>query len=303
MPLSYTDCIAHHAARCPAALAAVDLESGRRLTYDAFDRRIAALAGHLKDVCGIGLGARVGVLAHNSTDIFELQFACFRLGAIFVPLNWRLTLPELDAILADCTPSLLVYDAEFADTAGELVGRHGTTHGLLRESAGGDYERAIATACPLATPQALVHDDTCTILYTSGTTGVAKGVIITHGMNFWNAANCIGVAGLSTNTVLLGILPLFHAAGLNIYANPTFHAGGTVAIMRRFDSRTALRLLADGALGVTHLHCVPAHYEAMAAHPDFAAADLSHLVGTFVGGASVPLALLEIWSRRGVVLR
>jgi fatty-acyl-CoA synthase len=301
MSARYHDWIAHHAARRPEALAAVNLENGRRLTYTMFNRRIAALAGHLQRACGVGRGARVALLAHNSTDTFELQFACFRLGAIFVPLSWRLANPELDAIIADCTPVVLIYDAEFAGVGEELARRHNVAHRLPRDSEESPHERV--EALPADTPQQLTHDDICTILYTSGTTGVAKGCIITHGMNFWNAVNCIGVAALSPKTVFLCVLPLFHAAGLNIYGNPTFYAGGTVAIMRRFDPGEALRLLADPALGVTHVHGVAAQYQSMAAHPDFAAADLARVSGAFVGAGPVPVALLETWQRKGVALR
>src|SRR5262245_7398981 len=134
------DWITHHAARGPEALAAVNLEDGRRLTYTMLNRRIAALARHLQRDCGVGRGTLVALLAHNSTDAFELQFACFRLGAIFVPLNWRLAAPELDAIIADCTPSVLVHDAEFAGVVEELARRHGIAHRLPRGSEKGPHE-------------------------------------------------------------------------------------------------------------------------------------------------------------------
>jgi fatty-acyl-CoA synthase len=132
MPNRHHDWIAHHAARRPDAPAAVDLASGRRLTYRDFDRRISALAGHLRDACGVGPGARVALLAQNGTDILEAQFACFRLGALFVPLNWRLAPAELDAIAADCTPAALVHDGEFADAAARLAERHSIAHRLSR---------------------------------------------------------------------------------------------------------------------------------------------------------------------------
>jgi fatty-acyl-CoA synthase len=115
--------------------------------------------------------------------------------------------------------------------------------------------------------------------------------------------NCAGAAGLSSETVQLCVLPMFHTAGLNLYANPILHLGGTVAVMRRFDPGEALRHLADPALGVTHFHGAPALYRAMAEHPDFAAADLSRLRQAFVGTAPVPVALLEAWRRKGVALR
>ena len=180
MRVPWYDWIAHHALRRPGATAAVDLASGRRLTYRDFDRRISALAGHLRDACGVGPGARVALLAQNGTDVLEAQFACFRLGALFVPLNWRLAPAELDAIVADCTPAALVHDGEFADTAAGLAGRHGIAHWLSRGARDSPYERAIAAARPLGRPHPAGHDDACLILYTSGTTGVPKGAVSTH---------------------------------------------------------------------------------------------------------------------------
>jgi fatty-acyl-CoA synthase len=115
--------------------------------------------------------------------------------------------------------------------------------------------------------------------------------------------NCAGAAGLSAEAVQLCALPMFHTAGLNLYANPILHLGGAVAVMRRFDPGEALRHLADPALGATHFHGAPALYQAMAGHPGFAAADLSRVRHAFVGTAPVPLALLDAWRRKGVVLR
>jgi fatty-acyl-CoA synthase len=103
MSTPYYDCIAHHAMRRPDALAAVDLATGRRWSYQAFDERISRLAGSFR-AQGVIAGERVAILAPNSTDTFEVQFACGRIGAIFVPLNWRLATPELRAILGDCAP-------------------------------------------------------------------------------------------------------------------------------------------------------------------------------------------------------
>jgi fatty-acyl-CoA synthase len=303
MSTRYYDWIAHHAARRPEAIAAVDLATGRRLSYRVFDRRIAALARHLQEACGVTPGARVALLAHNSTDTFELQFACFRLGAIFVPINWRLALPDLHAIVADCRPALLVHDAEFAGPAEALALRHAIAHRLPRGSEACPYERAIAAARPLEAPSEFTHDDICTILYTSGMTGVPRGSITTHGMNFWNAVNCTGIAALSPRAVFLCALPLFHAVGLNIFPNPTFHAGGTVAVMRRFDPGEALRFLADPTLGVTHVHGVAAQYQSLASHADFGSVGLAHLASAFVGAGPVPVVLLETWQRKGVALR
>src|SRR5882757_8525999 len=138
MAIPYYDCIAHHAMRRPHSLAAVDLATDRHHSYQAFDDRISRLAGSLRSRFGIAAGDRIAVLAPNTTDTFEVQFACGRIGASFVPLNWRLANPELRAILADCSPAMLIYDPEFADRAHELARTNGI--GQL-VSLGPDFER------------------------------------------------------------------------------------------------------------------------------------------------------------------
>ena len=114
------DWIAHHARNSGDTLACADLHENRRLSYREFDQRIARLAGWLR-AAGIGRGDRAAILAQNCTDVFELQFACGRLGAIFVPLNWRLTVPELSFILGDATPKILIHDHDFTEPAQALT--------------------------------------------------------------------------------------------------------------------------------------------------------------------------------------
>src|SRR5690242_14407796 len=139
---SYYDWIAHHAGRRPQQLAIDDLQTGRKFTYAELDRRADRLAGALV-ARGIGRGDRVALLAPNCAEYFELQFACGRLGAIMLPLNWRLTAPELQYILSDATPKLLIHDKGFAQQAAAL------SRSLLEidvERADGAYEQALASA-------------------------------------------------------------------------------------------------------------------------------------------------------------
>ena len=113
------------------------------------------------------------------------------------------------------------------------------------------------------------HDTALMIMYTAGTTGHPKGVIITHGMMLWNAVNISTPTGLNCNSVFYCVLPTFHIGGLNLYVNPLLHLGGTSIIARQYDPGLTLQTLSDPELGVTHFFGVPAIYLFMSQHPDF----------------------------------
>lgn len=296
--IPYFDWITHHAGRRPGSLAIHDLHTGRKFSYAELDRRIDRLAGALA-ARGIGRGDRVALLAPNGPEYFELQFACGRLGAIMLPLNWRLAVPELRYILGDSTPALLIHDAGFADAAFQLADQRLEIDPERPDSA---YERALLDAPAAPPPCPLTHDDIAMVMYTSGTTGHPKGAIITHGMNFWNCVNLGIPALIGPQTVQLVVLPLFHTGGLNCYANPVLHAGGSLLIMRTFDPGAALDCISDPALGITHFFAVPAPYQFMMQHPSFQGADLSRLQIAGVGGAPCALAILQTWQARGVPL-
>lgn len=296
--IPYYDWITHHAGRRPTRLAIHDLQTHRKFTYAELDARtdrlVAALAG-----MGIAKGDRVALLAPNCAEYFELQFACGRLGAIMLPLNWRLTVPELEYILGDSSPKLLIHDREFAKQAAALSKSRLEIDHDRPDSA---YEQALAKVGKTPAPVPLDHDDIGMVMYTSGTTGHPKGAIITHGMVFWNCVN-LGIPALITpETVQLVVLPLFHTGGLNCYANPVLHAGGTILIMRTFDPGLALDCISDPALGITHFFAVPAPYQFMMQHPKFQGTDLSRLRVAGVGGAPCALSILETWTARGVPL-
>lgn len=299
----YYDWIAHHAGRRPRQLAIHDLQTERKFTYADLDRRADRLAAALAAL-GIGRGDRVALLAPNCAEYFEIQFACGRLGAIMLPLNWRLTVPELEYILGDSTPRLLVHDASFAAQAVALSKLCTIAHLLEIDHVRPDsaYERALAGPAPALQWAAITHDDIAMVMYTSGTTGHPKGAIITHGMTFWNCINLGIPASISPQTVQLVVLPLFHTGGLNCYANPVLHAGGTLLIMRTFDPGLALDYISAPSFGITHFFAVPAPYQFMLQHPKFQGSDLSRLRIAGVGGAPCALAILQGWQARGVAL-
>lgn len=298
------DWIAHHADNRAGKEAVRDLGTGRSFTYGDLDRRVDAMAAYFGSI-GVERGDRVGVLAHNGVEYFDIQFACARTGAICVLLNWRLTVSELEYILDDSSPKLLVHDVSFADEAAELQRRCGIATLLAVDGGRPDsaYESALTgfDGRPVE-PATLTHDDVVTIMYTSGTTGLPKGAMITHGMNFWNCVNLGIPAGIGLDTVHLNVLPLFHTGGLNCYSNPVLHAGGTVVLLRLFDPGETLRVLGDPDQGITHFFAVPAPYQFMMQHPDFADTDLSRLRIAGVGGAPCALTIMQTWMDRGVLL-
>jgi fatty-acyl-CoA synthase len=299
MSVRYYDWIAHHSRRTPDKIALIDLATERRLSYAVLNERIGRLAGYFRAI-GISRGERVAVLAQNATDTLEVQFACGRVGAVFVPLNNRLTVPELEFIVGDASPKLMIHDEELADTALSVAGLTGVGEALCY---GSSYERAIASAQPAGEPEIVMLDDISTIMYTSGTTGRPKGAIITHGMTFFNCVNLGPLAYITPSSVLLTVLPLFHTGGLNCYTNPVLHVGGTVYIMRTFDPAAALRLIGEPAYGINVFFGVPAIYQFMAQHAAFAETDFSRLIIGGVGGAAMPVPLLKIWEERGVALQ
>mgnify|MGYP001068367282 CR=1 FL=1 len=302
-PRAY-DWIDHHAKNRGGKEAIRELDRDRSFTFADLDRRVDAMTAYLASV-GVERGDRVAVLAHNGVEFFDVQFACQRNGVICVLLNWRLTVSELEYILNDSSPKVLFHDLEFATAAGEL--QQLCSIDTLVEIDGGKphstYERAITAFDGQAAPRVtLTHDDVVTIMYTSGTTGLPKGAMITHGMNFWNCVNLGIPGGIGLDTVHLNILPLFHTGGLNCYSNPVLHAGGTVVLLETFEPGQALGVIGDPTQGVTHFFGVPAPYQFMMQHPDFASTDLSRLRVAGVGGAPCALAIMEAWSERGVPL-
>jgi fatty-acyl-CoA synthase len=293
-PVPAYDWIGHHADLRPTATALVDDGRNLTLSYADLEERCRRLAAWFA-ANGVGEGDRVAFLAGNTTDAFEALFACAKLTAILVPLNWRLAVPELQFIVDDCRPHVLIYEDMYAAEAAAL-------DVPVKLELGDPYEAAKAAANPAGVgPVGATHDDPWAILYTSGTTGHPKGAICTHGMFFWNAINIGHAVGLTAASTNLNVLPTFHSGGLNLYTTPCLHLGARSINLREFDPGKVLELLTSGE--VTHFFGVPAIYQFLAEHPGWAEADLSPVESWACGGAPMPVALLERYADRGVVIR
>jgi fatty-acyl-CoA synthase len=306
MSIRSYDWIAHHRRARPDKVAMIDLRSGRRFTYRDLDRRVDRLGALLQAELGVLPGDRVAVYSHNDTNTFEVHFACWRLGAVLVPLNWRLAVPELDFIVGDCSPKVMFHEPDFSEQATAVCARAGVGHRISwgGPSAGAaDYEDALASVSAPFAPAETTHDTTVTIMYTSGTTGRPKGAIITQGMALWNAINLCEAFGVSSDTVNLVALPIFHTGGLNVHAMAAFHQGGTNVVMHTFDPGEGLRVLSDPELGLTHFLAVPANWLFMSQAPGFAEAGFPGLLSAGVGGSPTPADLIKVWLDKGVPLQ
>ena len=293
---------ARRARKSPGARAI--LHAGRAVSYAELDDRVGRLARSLGRL-GAGPGSRVAYLGPNHPAFLETMFAAWSAGAVFVPLNMRLAGPELAHQLADCGATLLVYAPEQAAVVAAIRGGAGLGPGpshlvALAGPAAGEHDYEGLLAGPPAEPPdvPVSLDDPSLIMYTSGTTGRAKGATLTHGNITWNAINVVVDADFRADEVALAVAPLFHTAALNMLCLPTMLKGGTVLIEPGFDPARALELIAR--YRVTSMFGVPAIYDAMAAAPGWAAADTSSLRMLLCGGAPVPDATIRRYTDRGL---
>lgn len=295
------DWIIPHAAQTPDKIAIEDLHSSRTLTYAEFSERIDRAANFLKTSFDVKKGDRVAAYSYNNPEMLELQFACNRLGAIFVPLNFRLAVPELEYIVRDCSAKVLMADVEFKKAAQTIAKTAKVEHIVITNSDGSDsdYERGLAEAAPHIDCVDLTLDDAATIMYTSGTTGHPKGAIISHSMALFNAVNLAVGARITSNSVQYTFMPLFHTGGLNVFTLPVIHFGGKVLLTRAFDPGEVLRIIGDPEYDVTHFLAVPAMLLFMSQHPNFEKTDFSRIQAGYAGGAPVPVPTLKAWIAAG----
>ncbi len=287
------DPVATHARAKPNKLAVIDLDTDRRWDFRSLDRAANRVANWLVAELGAASGARVATLAKNSADMLILQFGCIRAGAIFVPFNWRLAAPEIVGLIADSQPVLIFNDAEFPVTdftgtsfrLADLQSRTGDSSETPPMGARRDWERP------------------STLLYTSGTSGKPKGVMLSESNGFWGATNFLHGSAVSSDSVFLCDMPMFHVAGLFAAVWVPLLAGGTLLISKGFDPATTLSRIADRTLGITHYFSVPQMAQMMWNHPGFKAQMLQGLTFYATGGAPNPAAQIERFQRAGIPMQ
>ena len=298
------DWLGRRALLTPHKIALVDAATGVRYSYSDLNERAARVAWLLRGELGVRPGDRVAMLATNRVEYLDLLFACGKLGAILVPLNWRLALPELEYILGDCSPRALVYASGYAPVVADLRPGLNIPHYTPIDGADSPASIAAALAEIGETPEIASEvdlEDAALILYTSGTTGRPKGAILSQRMLVWNSINTIVGWELSAQDVTITHTPFFHSGGINVLTLPLIHCGGTIVLMESFDSLRCLELTASER--VTVLFAVPTMFQMLLEAPNFAQTDFSSVRFFISGGAPCPVPLIGAYQERGVPFR
>jgi fatty-acyl-CoA synthase len=276
---------------------------GIRRTYKQLNDRANRLANAMTAL-GVNHGDRVGILALNEPEYFDMYFGLGKIGAILVPLNHRLAGPEIEYILSDCDAKVLVFGKEFAEVVDSI--RNGiSARDLIAvfddpPEWANSYECVIGEASGEEPEEEGGDDDTLTILYTSGTTGRPKGAMLTHTYYFWNSVNLMSTLGMDVGETTLIALPLFHIGAL---AGPPWlvHGGGKAVLLRTLDPKRFLELIQEEK--VNGFGSVPQLLDFLKLVPDFEKYDWSSIKVILVYAAPVPVALIEEYAQAGIKVR
>ena len=293
----------------PDALAVIDVAKGPagRITYREMNRRANRLAAYLQREAGVGRGDRVGMVALNGVEVLDALFACGKLGAIFVPYNWRSHPRELAEAIAQTTPKALLFSDDFRDGVGQILPECSSINKTLHLEGGGAGGSVLYSAALEVMPEGPVKNDAVDaedilcLLFTGGTTGSPKGAQISYRMVAWNTLNTV-IHELERGDVTITHTPMFHTGGLFVYTVPLLTLGGTVVIMRKWTASDMLQLIEREK--VTALFCVPTQFQMMMEDPAFASTSFKSVRFLTSGGAALPVPVIRTYSERhGVVFK
>ncbi len=234
-------------------------------------------------------------------------FATAKLGLTLVPLNWRLSPPELAFNLSDSGADTLLFDAEFAEVVTQLQEQTTIKRMIVLGSAAGlesdPYEELLARQSEdePTVDQPVGLDTAHIIMYTAGTTGRPKGAVLSQGASFWNAINLTLDMNFTPNDRNLSVLPMFHIGGIGLFTLPVLYMGGTVVIQRTFEPAETLRLL--GKEKITLFFGVAAVFLFLIQHADFNPEAFAKVRVVMSGGAPLPVSLVRQYHDAGIVLQ
>ncbi|GMU87241.1 MAG: acyl-CoA synthetase [Ignavibacteriales bacterium] len=277
-----------------------EYDSGKEWSFSDFNNRANHLAEYLTEEVKLSRGSRLAVYSLNSAEHILLFGACVKAGLVLVPLNFRLTPAELDAQINDANPSLFIYAGEFSDQVKVLQSIKQDVN-VLNLSVVTDFLCGEFEIKSNVTLHDIDENDAVMLLYTAGTTGVSKGVTITHKMLFYNAVNTGLRLDINSQDHTQSYAPFFHTGGWNVLFTPFLLHGASHTILRKFDAALILELMEKEK--TTLLFGVPTMLQMMAECEHFEKTDLSSVRYAIVGGAAMPIPLIETWHAKGVYIR
>ncbi len=303
MKINIGNTLARRTWRMPNREALVETDSGRRFTYSQINTRTNKLANGLRSL-GVKAGDRIGILLMNSAEFVETFFATAKIGATLVPLNWRLTPDELEFILKDSGTTTLVFGPEFAAQVADIQARGDKTDLARFIQLGGDIADFAEDFTALTAAQsgdepdiAGGEDDLLFIMYTSGTTGLPKGVMHSHNTVFAAITNMMATNETGIDETTLLSLPLFHVGALTP-AFQSIYSAARLVITRSFDPVKSWEIIRDEK--ITNTLLVPAMLQAMKAVFDPSTHDASSMRSMVSGAAPVPVSMIESFAEMGI---
>ncbi|MEL6945635.1 MAG: class I adenylate-forming enzyme family protein, partial [Bacteroidota bacterium] len=263
----------------PNKIAIKEQETDRTFSFQLLNDLANQVSHYFITKYAIGKGDRVAVLAENCVEYILLFAAAQKLGFILVPLNYRLSSAELDYLLQDADPKLLLLEKQFQEKIEQTAFSKTASHHFLLS----ELLLNIQDQSKNSIKSSVIHpDDPIFILYTSGSTGFPKGAKYTHKMLFWNSINTSLSLVVNTESRAINCMPPFHTGGWNVLTTPFLHHGGYTCLMKKFDALKLLQLIEREC--PTILFGVPTMMKMMADLPDFEQTDFSSILYAIVGG-------------------
>ncbi|MBS8263001.1 long-chain fatty acid--CoA ligase [Mesobacillus boroniphilus] len=292
------DWLEARASLTPKAAAIVDAETDQGWSYSEVNDRAKAIAAWLK-TNGVKKGDRIALLAPNGISYFDMLFACGKIGAIFVPLNWRLSVDELAFIIKDCEPTILAFHSNFTKEVTMIWGEedrciqiNGTRMSRLIEESAGQREMR---------EMDLDEEDPLAMIYTGGTTGKPKGAVLSHRAIIWNSISTIASWNLTNEDTTVTYLPLFHTGGLNALSVPILMAGGKVVLANDFTPEKAIGNLIRYKCSIVLF--VPTMHHMLVKSEQFNEAEFLDMKLFLSGGAPCPHEIYEAYKQKGIAFK
>ncbi len=299
--MNFNDWLTKRERYTPQKEAVIDVANGDRYTYRELNEKANRLAAYLQRDQQLKSGDRVAVVSKNNIEYLILFFACAKIGAVLVPLNYRLPQAGLLELISDCNPHLLIYSEEFKESAQEAAKKLDPVS-LLALNNG---ESSVAEIMSSAGDDPVIYEasaeDIVMILYTSGTTGKSKGAMISYRQIHWNSMNTEISLGLTGDDTSFVNTPFYHTGGWHVLLTPLIHHGGKLVLQPEFDAAECNRLIEEE--GITILFGIPTMLRMMMEEPNFEETDFTSVRFAICGGESCPIPIIKKYQEKNVPMR